>query len=78
MKKNGHSSNDKYYWNESKNSIKYKEKITRLKKIPGAWNLVREKYLERKNYYLRTQQSSHHSSFNCLIEVVNEIYEKYQ
>ncbi|OAB48657.1 hypothetical protein [Mycoplasmopsis gallinarum] len=76
--KNSNSFNDRYYWNESRNSIKYKEKIRRLKQIPGAWNLVREKYLERKNYYLKTQQSSHHSSFNCLIEVVNEIYQRYQ
>ena len=39
------------------------------------WEEVREKYLDKKNMYLK-RNDHYHPSFVCYIEAVNEIYSK--
>lgn len=71
--KNMNSYYDRYYWNEAPNSNKYKDKAKKIKTIPGAWNKVRDRYLDIKNFYLR-RNDYNHPSFVCFIEAVNEVY----
>lgn len=70
--KTGDTAFDKYYWNEAPNSKKVNTKADFIKRH-GKWQLVREKYLELKNHYLR-QQDTNHPSFICYIEAVNNVY----
>ena len=49
------------------------EKADKIKKA-GKWLAVRERYLDKKNYYLRRNDYDH-PSFVCYIEAVNEIYQ---
>ena len=66
---------DQYYWNEAPNSRGLQRRINWLKEN-GLWLEVRDTYLTKKNRYLRSQNNDH-SSFNCYIEAVNEVYNKY-
>lgn len=72
--KTGFSSYDSYTWNTAQNSKHYQEKAKQIKSVPGWWtDVLRPKYLERKNRYLR-HQDRNHPSFICYIEVVNDVY----
>lgn len=72
-KKGIDSYHDRYYWNEAPNSSQYKDKSKMIKTIPEAWNKVKDRYLEIKNFYLR-KNDHNHPSFVCFIEAVNEVY----
>lgn len=71
--KTGNTYYDRYYWNIAPNSKGYQEKARMIKSVPGWWNEVRAKYLDRKNLYLR-KGDNNHPSFVCYIEAVNDIY----
>ena len=64
---------DQWYWNTVPKYEGLKEKEGSLK--PTHWNEVREKYIEKKNMYLRRNDNDH-PSFICYIEAVNEVYFK--
>lgn len=51
------------------------KKVNKIKKY-NLWNNVRNAYLNKKNMYLK-RRDYNHSSFNCYIEAVNEVYNKY-
>ena len=74
-KKTGIIDFDRWFWNQAPNSEQLNDKVTWLKSN-GYWNEVRDIYLKRKNMYLSLHDNDH-SSFNCYIEAVNEIYNKY-
>ena len=67
--------NNRYYWNEVKNSKDVSDKVNTLKKH-YHWSEVRERYIVIKNKYLK-QNDHNHPSFICYIEAVNEIYQKW-
>ena len=73
-KKTGNVSKDEWIWNEGPNSSNLFEKVKWLKK-KGFWEEVRNTYLNKKNMYL-TRNDYNHSSFNCYLEAVNEVYNK--
>lgn len=73
--KTGRVSNDKWYWNEAPHSKGLKKKADKLKSN-NHWKEVRDTYLNKKNMYL-SRRDYNHPSFNCYIEAVNEVYEKY-
>lgn len=73
--KTGWVSNDKWYWNEAPHSKDLKKKADKLKSN-NHWAEVRDTYLNKKNMYL-SRRDYNHPSFNCYIEAVNEVYEKY-
>lgn len=70
----GNTRNDRWIWNIAPNSQKIKEKAD-LIKSKNLWPLVRDVYLEKKNFYLARRDNSH-TSFIIYIESVNEIYTK--
>ncbi len=70
--KTGIVQNDEWKWNIIKNSNGIDEK-TKFIKENNMWNKLRKGYLDKKNYYL-TINDYNHPSYNCYIEVVNEIY----
>ena len=70
--KYGKRRHDRYYWNIALNSNKLKEKVNYIKKS-GEWQEVRERYLEKKNMYLK-RNDYNHPSFICYIETINEVY----
>lgn len=74
-RKTGFVSLDQWYWNEGPQSKGLMERVDWLKKN-GCWLEVRDTYLEKKNMYL-TRNDYNHPSFNCYIEAVNEVYNKY-
>ena len=74
-KKTGWVHLDQYYWNQAPNSRGLQDRVDWLKK-QSLWLEVRETYLKKKNWYLHYQNYDH-SSFNCFIEAVNEVYNKY-
>lgn len=63
---------DEYFWSEAPKSEALRKKVQKIKKI-GAWDLVREQYLELKNMYLR-RRDYNHPSFICYTEAVNNVY----
>ena len=71
--KTGYTYNDRYFWNAAPNSKDYQEKARKIKSVPGWWDKVRAKYLDRKNYYLK-KGDNNHPSFVCYIEVINDVY----
>lgn len=73
--KTGIISTDRWYWNEGPNSKGLESKVKFLKDN-HYWGQLRSTYLEKKNMYLR-RNDYNHSSFNCYIESVNELYQKY-
>ncbi len=66
---------DRWFWNDVRHSGRLDEKVQAIKK-EGLWLEVREKYLEKKNMYLRRQDYVH-PSFVVYIETINEIYNQY-
>lgn len=66
---------DRYYWNEVQDSGRLEEKARALKS-ENLWGEVRTAYLEKKNFYLRTNDHNH-PSFIVYVETVNQIYNKY-
>lgn len=73
--KTGNTSTDRWFWNEGPNSNGLRDKIDWLKS-KNHWNEVRDAYLKKKNMYL-SRGDKNHPSFNCYIEAVNEVYNKY-
>lgn len=73
--KTGYVAKDEYIWNQSPESKDLKKKEAWLKKN-GHWMEVRDRYLDIKNRHL-TRNDHDHPSFICLIEAVNEIYQKF-
>lgn len=71
--KTGLVSRDSWIWNKAPHSENVREKADKIKKA-GKWLAVRERYLDKKNYYLRRNDYDH-PSFVCYIEAVNEIYQ---
>lgn len=74
-RKTGWISQDQWYWNEMPHSEKLRDKVNWLKEN-DCWPAVRQAYLDKKNLYLQNNDYNH-PSFNCYIEAVNEIYDKY-
>ena len=72
-KKTGFTYYDQWVWEATKNSQHLYEKVDYIKVCPGKWQLVRDRYLKKKNMYL-TRNDIHHKSFVCYIEAVNEVY----
>ena len=70
--KTGFTYYDRYFWNKARHSRRLKEKVDYIKSN-GKWALVREQYKKIKNKYL-TSNNYNHSSFNCYIEAVNNVY----
>lgn len=69
---------DRWFWNEAENSDDLANHVKYIKdNFPWAWSDVRERYLDKKNMYLRRQDVTHHS-FTCYIEAVNEVYNRLQ
>ncbi|HHU80170.1 MAG TPA: hypothetical protein GXZ35_02390, partial [Acholeplasmataceae bacterium] len=66
---------NRYFWNQAPNSNDYNNKAKEIKKVPGMWEEVRERYLDKKNMYLKRMDYDH-PSFVCYIEAVNEIYSR--
>ena len=64
-----------YFWNMVSQSQNLHEREKALK--PDYWEEVREKYLDKKNMYLRRPYDHTHPSFVCYVEAVNEVYYKY-
>ncbi len=73
--KTGFYSMDRWFWNQGPNSEGLVRKVKQLKD-ERRWNDVRNAYLEKKNYYLRTNDYNH-ESFICYVEAVNEVYSQY-
>lgn len=74
-KKTGYFQNDEWIWNEGPHSDELRKKVEWLKDNK-LWNEVRGTYLDKKNMYL-SRNDNNHPSFNCYIEAVNEVYNKY-
>lgn len=70
--KTGCTSSDFYFWNIVRDSSALPKKVETIKK-EGYWNELRERYLEKKNFYLQ-RQDHNHPSFIVYIEAVNEIW----
>ena len=66
---------DRYYWNLIPNSRSLAKKVDVIKE-ENLWMEVKKTYLDKKNMYLR-KQDSYHPSFIVYIETINEIYNKY-
>lgn len=73
--KTGIFQEDNWIWNEGQDSKGLTKKVNKIKKY-NLWNNVRNAYLNKKNMYLK-RRAYNHSSFNCYIEAVNEVYNKY-
>lgn len=73
--KTGIFQEDNWIWNEGQDSKGLTKKVNKIKKY-NLWNDVRNAYLDKKNMYLK-RRDYNHSSFNCYIEAVNEVYNKY-
>lgn len=74
--KTGIISLDQWYWNQVRDSKGLADKVRKIKS-ENWWLEVRDKYLEKKNMYLRQGDTDNHPSFNVYIETINEIYYKY-
>lgn len=74
--KTGNTHTDKWIWNQGPNSKGVDDRVAWLKKN-NLWNEVRVAYLKKKNMYL-SRGDNNHPSFNCYIEAVNEVYDKYR
>lgn len=73
--KTGIFQEDNWIWNEGQDSKGLTKKVNKIKKY-NLWNDVRNAYLDKKNMYLK-RRDYNNSSFNCYIEAVNEVYNKY-
>lgn len=74
-KKTGNTKNDRWFWNETLTKFEDLDSKTKVLKERNCWIQVREKYLEKKNMYLR-QNDYNHPSYICYMEAVNEIYNR--
>ena len=74
--KTGFVQYDRWYWNKSPQSKGLNDKVDWLK-TKNLWLEVRETYLTKKNRYL-SRGDRNHPSFNCYIEAVNEVFNKYR
>ena len=72
--KTGYTQDDQYYWVKglSVKELEEKEKYLRRR----YWMKVRKVYLDKKNMYLSRQELNNHSSYDCYIEAINEVYNK--
>lgn len=61
-----------YTWCPVPNSKDVSGKAKAIKDC-NMWDLVRNNYLDRKNYYLEKQDKDH-PSFVCYVEAVNQVY----
>ncbi|MGD9901500.1 MAG: hypothetical protein AB7S44_03060 [Spirochaetales bacterium] len=61
----------RYIWNEQPHSANYKEKFSQIKK-QGYWMEFKERYLEKKNYYLSRDPEK--KSYVIFLETINEFY----
>ncbi len=73
--KTGYVQWDRYSWNEARHSKDIENRVKWLKEN-HYWLEVRDKYIEKKNDYLK-RNDHNHPSFVVYIEVVNEVYFKY-
>ena len=64
---------NRYIWNEIKCSKNYQDNINSIKQ-QMCWKEVRDKYLFKKNSYLR--QNKNISSFSILLETINEVMQR--
>ena len=64
---------NRYIWNEIKCSKNYQDNINLIKQ-QMCWNEVRDRYLFKKNSYLR--QNKNISSFSILLETINEVMQR--
>ena len=64
---------DRWYWNQGFTKHNYANKVKEIKKVPGVWPVLRKKYLDKKNKYLRANDYNH-PSFICYVEAVNDLY----
>lgn len=71
--KTGWTSADRYHWDLAPQSIDLKRKAAYIKEH-GKWELVRQKYLRIKNNYLSSNDLTHHPSFICYLEAINNVY----
>ena len=60
-----------YYWNKVRNSKKIEEKFLKLKR-DGYFQEIKKLYLNKKN------TTKNKASFSLLLEVVNELWDKYE
>lgn len=73
--KTGRVNLDTYYWNEVQDSNLLEKKAHAIKSN-NLWNEVRDTYLEKKNFYLQRNDTTH-PSFIVYVETVNQIYCNY-
>ena len=74
--KTGYTAFDQWNWNQAPNSKSLSRKANDIKR-ENHWLEVRDRYLIKKNMYLRRGEKKNHPSFNVYIETINEIYDKY-
>jgi len=67
---------DRYFWNQVSDSWELEKKVSILKSN-NLWSQVRNKYLDKKNFYLCASDFNH-PSFIVYIEAVNEVYYQFQ
>ena len=72
--KTGYIQDDQYYWSMGLFVKELEEKENYLRH--RHWMKVRKAYQEKKNMYLSRQELNNHSSYNCYIEAINEVYNK--
>lgn len=68
---------DKWMWNLAPDSKGLEDRVKWIKDN-HLWEDVIDKYLEKKNMYLRRWDRENHPSFNVYIETINEIYDTYR
>ena len=73
--KHGRFDEDRWYWNQGINFDEIYKRVNAIKKANG-WNDFRNRYLDKKNYYL-SEQDNNHPSYVVYIESVNEVYKMY-
>lgn len=74
--KTGYAASDQYIWNSARDSRGLNERIMWLQEN-DHWDEVRERYMEKKNMYLR-RGDHEHPSFIEYVEAVNEVYAEKQ
>lgn len=62
----------RWYWNTVRGTDGFAEKVQAIKDH-ALWQVVRDRYLEKKNMYL-THNNNDHPSYIVYLETVNEIY----
>ena len=70
--KTGFVQNDEWYWNTVRDTVGFAEKVQAIKDH-ALWQDVRDRYLEKKNMYLK-RNDNNHPSYIVYLETVNEIY----